>query len=387
MENKKLVINCAVCNATSVTDDSLAGYSEIKINTGLLAVSNDGMAVLAKHSVSMNCGSVARIRADADIVVKNGKYTISSGAVPSKPVCLVINGALTIEPETEDVIAGYAAIYVNGRLLCPRSMEGSIAGITVNGSIVIYPDGAVVLPELTLDNSFTLRAKDRLYFVRSKIIALDEKLNVEKLISTGARFEAKEALVSEALIERLAPLFDDNTKLTILPAGTVYMDDNTVLTDRLLKKYGGRLYIDGNLLIEKAPTLKIEYLNVSDSLIMPEDMDIGDIDLKYDELVLFKGKLITDKAKALILPDMLTGDGVTVTDCATVTVDENISPDAIISGLRINDCASVVCSDKQRAAIEEVSDNVANVSIRGEETKSSSDNDKAVTINTSIYRF
>lgn len=387
MDEKKLVINCAACDATEVSEEALAGYSDIQINTGIVAVSDAGAALLAKRHVSMNCASVVKLPDGTDIKVQNGKYTISKGAVPSKAVCLIINGTLTIEPETEDVIAGYAAIYVNGKLLCPRSMAGAAAGITVNGKTVVYPDGAVIMSELTLDNSFTLRAGDRLYFVTSRIVALDEKLNVEKLISSGARFETKEALISETLVENLAPLFSDSTKLTILPAGTVRIDDDAVLTDRLIRRYGGRLCIDGDLLIEKAPTLKVEYLNVQGTLIMPEDMDTGDMDMEYDELVLFKGRPITYKSNVTIFADMLEGDGVTVVGCAAVTIDESAAPDAIRAGLRIEDCARVECSREQRAAIEEVSRGTAKVSVRGEDKKDLSDIGSTVTINTSVYKF
>ena len=59
-----------------------------------------------------------------------------------------------------------------------------------------------------------------------RLIAVDSDLDGAALAAKGVRFSTQEAYLSESLAEDLAPLFDADTRLVILPDGTAVEQDD-----------------------------------------------------------------------------------------------------------------------------------------------------------------
>ena len=49
MEKQELIVNCAVCDARKVTEETLSSYASVSINTGVL-LSNAGGSACLFHS-------------------------------------------------------------------------------------------------------------------------------------------------------------------------------------------------------------------------------------------------------------------------------------------------------------------------------------------------
>ncbi|MEI2995374.1 MAG: hypothetical protein V8T24_11055 [Roseburia hominis] len=70
------------------------------------------------------------------------------------------------------------------------------------------------------------------------------------------RFETQELLVTESNVEAAVPLVGAATTLTVVPDGCGYVDevDGVSLDERLLRKYGKKLYINGDVSLDANST-------------------------------------------------------------------------------------------------------------------------------------
>ena len=55
---KKLVINCATCDARNAREENYAHYESITINCAMALTSPQGKTVLNKLPLTLNCGNV-----------------------------------------------------------------------------------------------------------------------------------------------------------------------------------------------------------------------------------------------------------------------------------------------------------------------------------------
>ena len=125
--------------------------------------------------------------------------------------------------------------------------------------------------------------------------------------------------MAEALAESAVPLFDEKTDIEVLPDGCAYVDDDSLLDDTLVRRYGGKLY------------------TVEVSAAMLEDAE----------------------------------DGISVMDCAEVVFAGDITPALLKEKLvSLTDCACVNCTEQQRPVIEAIAQDVAHISCGGEEEES-----------------
>lgn len=85
------------------------------------------------------------------------------------------------------------------------------------------------------------------------------------------------------------------------------------------------------------------------------------IGARCNNMVVLDGFKLMDKAMLNIDKETLDGhpEGVMVSDCALVKIDPSIPADMIRERLKLRDCAKVTCSQKQQAAVSEVSRDVA----------------------------
>ncbi len=366
---KRLVVNAAVCDARNVAENTLRSYSGVTINAVAVLTSPASAELLHRYDVTINAAGVLEVPDGAPLLLRNGSFTIGAGGGSGADgAVLLVNGKLTVEKGAEAALAHYAYIQVNGALLCPRSLEGGLGRVHVNGSTEFYPDDAVVLRStFTADRVFALRARKGSYYASRRVLLLDPAANPAALAAKGVVFLTRRAVVAESLLEAALPLFPEDTEIIAVPDGCGYVPEDAELTEGLLRRHGPKLYIDGDLRVppDAAPQLaRLEYLH-ADSVLLPEALAdaFAAARAEYEAMQLYSGELLTDRPKLRIDRALLEAapGGVTARDCAEVEIAPDVPPELLRQRLRLSECASVICSPEQRAAVETISRDVASI--------------------------
>lgn len=371
---KKMIVNCAMCDMRSVSEETLKNYEQIVVNAAAVLVTPETKALINRYNVMLNAGDVMEVPAGTNVKVSshNGTYELTADAAPREGeiAILMINGALTIGADALAAAQAFYQIKVNGAVTMPKSMSGKLSNLSVNGSANVYPDGAILLRRnAEIDRTFPLRAKENaIYWAPRRLIFTDAALNVEKLAEKGVQFASKSAIVAESLAETVVPMLSEDTDIQIVPDGTKFFGFDVRMNKRFLKKFGTKAYINGDLTVEPeaAEILpEIEYLYVNGDVKLPAELvdALENVVDHYDELVIVKksGKVIEDNIRATVDKALLERypDGVLVTDCVTVHLHTDIPNELILERLTIADCAKVFCTPEQEAAVSAVSKDVA----------------------------
>ena len=374
---KKLMINCANCDARTVSEETLKAYESIHINCAQMLVTPETKDLMSRYGVSMNCANVMTIPNNVRVNSINGSAEIKNTDVIHERTFLMVNGSMEIGEGTEKVLENYVAITVNGSLLYPESMSGYVGKIQVNGSTTCYPDGAVLLKRsAVIDKLFALRAKNKLYWSSRRMVMVDPQLDGAVLAAKGARFSAKEVILTEAKVESLLDLIDEKAEIIIVPDGTAVVMDDVELSELTVKKYGRKLYIIGDMTVsrEAAGVLEgLEYLNIRGDASVPSDLKqllLEKADQIGGEVKASKGRVLSDKMTIRVSRKLLEQeqDGILVTDCMTAVLDEDIPSELIYERLTISDCMKVKCTPEQETAVGAVSRDVMTIGDNQEES-------------------
>lgn len=404
MENKKnLKINCAICDTRKITEEFLSAYESIQINAATIFISQASQALLGRYGVKINCAGVQNLEDNVRFSIFNGTSVISpSTTVPEEKTFQVLNGQLDIEPGSEEALKSYAGIFVNGSVTCPKSIADQLGGkLTVNGAFNTYPDGCICLKNTTvLDRFFHLRARqDAVYYAAKRIIALSPDINFAKLAEKNVRFETKKLLVTESLAEAAVPFVGETVDITVFPDGCAYVDDDAVLDEALLKRYGGNLYVTGDLTIpaKSAELLdQVTYLRVDGDLLAARSLKdkVLAMDIEYDDFYVVGGTILANAGSDRITAYMLehAEDGLSVIGCAHIGIDADVSPELLREKLvSIIGCASVSCASREQVSALSLLEthDVASVTLEGPEGDDEDENEdeNTVKINTALYTF
>lgn len=369
---KKLLINCASCDARKIREDDYAHYEAININTAALFTSPEAKAVLNRLPVSIDCANVIELEGDVDLRTVNGRGEIrSEDAVPERKFYMLVNGVLNIGPDTRKQLAQCVGMTINGALKCPESVYASLSGVMINGSVACYPDGAIVLKRnAVIDGLFALRAKSALYWTERRMIMVDAELDAEALKSKGASFSSKEVIIARSKVEAMLGLIDERAELTIVPDGTAVVLDDITLDAAALHRHGKRLYVIGDVTVpENASALnELEYLNIRGDARVPEQHREKFLDKLADisgevKLARPKGASIVDKPIVKVTKWMLEQQpaGIEVIDCAVVKIADDIPKELLAERLRIEDCGVVKCGEELEDTIAMVCENVGRI--------------------------
>lgn len=378
---KKMVINCATCDARKVTEETLASYENVMINAATTVVSPESKELMNRYGVTMNCANVMEVDADVELCTINGTARIESGdLITGNRKYLTVNGTLEIGPGTGKVLEQYVGMTINGSVTCPESVSSYLSKAKVNGTVTCYPDGAILLKRsAVIDRLFALRAKQNLYWASRRMIMVDPQLDGALLEKKGATFSAKEMIIAESKVEEMIGLIDEKADIIIVPDGTSVIMDDVELDDVVLKKYGTKLYIIGDLKVdmENAGILEqLTYLNVRGDARVPAELRgklveiLTEIGGEIQTAKEFKGRVIGDKMTVRISRWMLEQepDGICVNDCMTVKIDEDIPKELILKKLTISDVMNVKCAPDQEDVLAAVCEDVLKIGESGEET-------------------
>jgi len=370
---KKLMINCATCDARNIAEENYAHYEQITLNCAMVLTNPSAKAIMSKLPFAINCANVLEVEENLEIRTVNGSSEIRRGdVIPTAKYFLLVNGSLTIGPDTQEQLAQCVGIAVNGSLTCPESIYAGLTGLNINGSTVCYPDGAIILKRnAVIDKLFTLRAKSSLYWSSRRMIMVDPQLDAQKLKDKGVSFSTKEVIVSESKVEGLLDLIDEKAEIILVPDGTAVVLDDITLDEDALRRYGKKLYIIGDVTVgEDADALdEVKYLTIRGDVKVPAQHKekllrvLGEIS---GEIKIAKpmGMILEDKPFVKITKWMLEHQtlGIFVNDCAMVKIADNIPKELILERLHIEDCAVVKCSEELEDAVSLVCTDVAKIS-------------------------
>lgn len=371
LEKKNFVVNCDVCDARKISEESFTDYGQIVINTDILLVDERSRRILNRLPMVCNADEMLEVEGEVSVINTNGNYEISGDTQLDKKAVIMVNGNLSVRPGTEKVMENVVKICVNGSASYPESMAPLMNKLSVNGEVRCIPDGCIELkPVFTIDKFFPLRAKqDGKYYAGHKVVLTDTDVDVEALVSKNVRFVTERFLVREELIEKSIVMFEENVELDVVPAGYAYIGEETELNEDLVRRYGKRLYIDGNL------TLGAESENCFDQveklwvngdvrLLERQKEAFARVDASYGKLVFVKGRYISNKARAVVDEALLEAspDGIEIGNCAILKVKKGVSPELILEKLSVGNCAQVFCSPEQTGALQMVCKNVARIS-------------------------
>lgn len=201
---------------------------------------------------------------------------------------------------------------------------------------------------------------------------VDPQLDVAVLEKKGATFSTKEVIIAESKVEDMVGLIDEKAEIVIVPDGTAVVLDDVELNDMTFKKYGTKLYIVGDLKVkeEAAEILDtMEYLSIQgDALVVPElktQLMAAITEISGDVKILKKpkGRHLEDKLSLRLSRWLIEqeADGISVSDCMKVTLDEDIPNDLILDRLSFSDCMKIKCTPEQEAAVAAVSEDVMSI--------------------------
>ena len=359
---KKLLINCATCDARNALEENYAHYEQITVNCATVLTSPSAKAMMNKLPFTLNCANVLEIEGTVDFRTINGSGEIKSGdAVSASKYYMVVNGALTIGPDTQEQLAQCVGMTINGSLTCPESIYATLTGVNVNGSTTCYPDGAIVLKRnAVIDKLFVLRAKSNLYWSGRRMIMVDPELDATKLKTKGATFSTKEVILSQSKVEELIDLIDEKAEIIIVPDGTSVVLDDITLDADTLRRYGKQLYVIGDVTVtEDADILdELTYLNIRGDAKVPQDLKEKLISVLTEisgevKIAKPKGATLEDKPIVKITKWMLEQQpmGIDVCDCAVVKIADDIPKELIVERLHIEDCGVVRCCEELEDAV------------------------------------
>ena len=359
---KKLMINCATCDARNALEENYAHYEQITINCAMVLTSPNAKAVMNKLPFTLNCANVLEVEGNVDLRTINGSSEIKRGdVVPASKYYMIVNGALTIGPDTQEQLAQCVGMSINGSLTCPESIYAALTGVNVNGSTTCYPDGAIVLKRnAVIDKLFVLRAKNNLYWAGRRMIMVDPELDADKLKSKGAAFSTKEAIIAQSKVEALVDLIDEKAEIIIVPDGTSVVLDDITLDADTLRRYGKQLYVIGDVTVtEDADILdELTYLNIRGDVKVPQALKEKLLEVLTEisgevKIAKPKGATLEDKPFVKITRWMLEQQpmGIHVCDCAIVKIADDIPKELIVERLHIEDCGVVKCCEELEDAV------------------------------------
>lgn len=385
----KLIINCDVCDARKAKIEELSRYESIIINTNVMLIDEHSKGVL--NSLPVNCNAVEflEMAGEVEVIAVNGNYELNDATRVVPNSLLIVNGHLTVQSSAADVIDNFVKIFVNGSLRYPKSMAPMLQAVRLNGCSECIPDGCEVLrnPNFTVSKYFPAMAKEnRTYYARDSVILWDTSVDIGALLEKKVRFVTQKFICTEALLPQAAVMFEENTELMEIPTGCAFMDGEVLLTVDLAEHHNGRMFVNGNLLLNQDSTpamRKIQKLVVNGEVHLYENQlhEFKKLGATYQTINVIKGQQIKDRLSLKIDRALLNSNrgSFKIVNCVCVTLDEAIPPEEILNRLKFVNCACIKCSPKQRGAVETVGKNTAHI-----DTGERKDNSQENLVNTKV---
>ncbi len=370
---KKLEIEAAVCDLRGMQEETLAAYpGGIRVEAAVLITSPAARSLLARYPFTLKCAQTIELDDETKLNTLNGKTVLTGRNTPNGRQYLMVNGIMTVTPDAGDALRQYMGMTINGKVYCPDSLITTLTGMaTINGKVYSYPDGAALLKNnAVLDRAFALRAEGRTYWAPGRLIAVDDSIDAEALARKGVRFSVQEAYLTESGADALAPLFDADTRLVILPDGVSVVQDDLTLNAAGLRRYGESLVVLGDLCLAEdcaGALAGLDYLQVEGNVYLPESLSEaidaipetffdGEVHYLPGSPLYGRPKMTVDRALLDAFPD-----GLSLVNCLGVTISPALSAADILEKLTLFSCTSVRCPAALLGAVQSVSTDAVEV--------------------------
>lgn len=382
-DKKNIVINCDLCDTRKMKEEDYADYEKIVINSDIILVDERSKSILNRLPAMLNHDDMIEVSEDMEINVKciNGSGKITGATQVSDNTLLVVNGSIEIEPGTEEQLKKYIKIVVNGSVRYPESLGAYMSKASVNGSARVYPDGYIILSDsFKMDRYFPLKAKqDGRYFAGKRIVVTDRDIDLKMLEEKNVRLRTRELVIHEEKAEEAASLVNEEAQFVVVPEEMELLYDDVKLDEELLRRKGGKLFIYGDMTIEKDTDLaalvnKVTKIIVKGTIKLREEHKelLSQMDIEYEKLAVEKDTRKFINKPGIKLDKRLfdnSPEGIEVKNAARVELAKDVAPEMILDKLSIENCAKVICSEEQESAVAAVAVNVASIG----EGKSGSD--------------
>ncbi len=369
-EKNKFVINCEVCDARKVQEESLADYEQIIINSEVLLVDDRSREILNRLPIIYNIESILDIEGEVPVITINGDYQLEENMLLGDNAVICVNGRVRVCKGAGKILDKLLKICVNGCITYTEGEVFSMDKLIVNGGVERIPGGYKEMgPEFIIDKYFPIRAcQNGKYYVEKEVKLIDPEVDVKTLVLKNLHFITGSILIREELLTDAVSMFDENTVMEVVPSGYAYVGQDEELCDELLRRYGNQLYIDGNLTLkEDSETClgKLAKLNVRGNvyLMKRQEEAFSRIKAVYRKLIFIKGRHVLNKASVTVDQTMLnlSPDGVKIENCAKVYIKEDVKLESVLERLVVENCASLYCGPAQKGTLELVCTNVAKI--------------------------
>lgn len=363
-DKKDLILNTALADLRHVTEETISAYRQVKINAATVLTTPRVQELCARYGCAIDAAVLLSLPEDAPFAQHNGSFTLTPGTPFAPGTALQVNGTLIIQPGCEEIVENAAALLVNGKILCPASMAALVQSkARVNGSILPYPDDATVITgSLSLDKVFLLRAKPgTTYFVSGKIKAVTSQLPVHELSDKKVQLIARQAIVLEEYLSDLLPLLPEDTDLTVVPDGWAYQDGDFPLTAEKAKFLGGRVFVNGDLLVPDAQALAAcTALEVTGTAYVPQALASAFYAVcpHYGDVVPFTGYLLREEPTFTLTEIFLLEhpEGIALCETGMLSIQPDVNPDLLKERVTLlRGCGCISASDRQKAVLLPVS--------------------------------
>ena len=373
MSDAKSIGNVNVLDLRKTREESIAGIRRIG-NVNLVLYSEATLPLVSRLTLG-NLNATVEVPAEADTRFVMGSYQVAAGSLPTGASASfpVVMGNVIIEggadnDEVSGFIAGLSGMVVMGVVLCPVSLAALLQSKlkTVMGSVVTYPDDAVVINgPLDLSPQFLKELPRKTGFVVTGAVkAMDDAAGVlqEKLDYLQTR---RPVVCHEANASTLrSKLRGIGAKLTVVPTGYRYHDGGLHLDAATVASLeGARLMASGSIIVEddvdaSAFGSAVAGLRSLAAIFCPKPLEAalkGKVDMVDDRVVFYEGDLWEfggddrlrrsrfefSEGKATLL---VTGD---------LRIDEDIEPKLLAERLAaVHNFGEIRCSPEQMGAIE-----------------------------------
>ncbi|MCR5640108.1 MAG: hypothetical protein K6G04_02000 [Lachnospiraceae bacterium] len=362
MNKSKLRINCDLCDARNIKEETYGEYQEITICADTIVTNERSKEILARLPMNLTVDEYVNCTSDEEIAVKsiNGSYEIApnTGVVPN--TWLTVNGMVRILPHTEAQLQKISHLTINGVVFCPNGLSGMLPPMTTNGTIINYPDDYTILAnELGIDRYFPLRAEEGgRYFIPKCVYDLDLETDYTALATKNVKMQSKKLYLREEHLEAALPLFNMDAELAVIPTGYHLVTKDATLDQNLISTNGTKLYIAGDLRIgENGRALfdQMEALTVEGDVRIPEALvdDFSKVNATYGKLIAVSDARVNGIGMLNInksFMDSVTSK-TTISDCGMVTISADVAPEEITEYLSFHKCGVITCSSEQKAAV------------------------------------
>ena len=196
------------------------------------------------------------------------------------------------------------------------------------------------------------------------------------ILKKGLRFSSDKIVIAESLSRRLITQIDEDAEIVTVPDGAKLIDDDTDLKMKTIRKYGSKLCVCGDVSINDGDALAaLEFLYSDGRITVSKELEdaFDEIDSIYDELKIIDPDMgfIADRPIVKIGRAVLAKypKGVSVEDCAKVSISADLSPEEIMDKVRISDCALICCSKEQEEAVNIIAEDVAKIDTSDDSSK------------------